>query len=83
MEVCEEETVTLFSEPHSRRTGGNRHRWDHGKFLVLKKWGDRRCPITVIKHWPALPREIVEYPSLGYTDFPLRIRLEKVLNNVL
>lgn len=37
MKGHEEETVKLFSESHSRRTRGNRHRWEHGKFSALKK----------------------------------------------
>lgn len=65
MKVCEEETVKLFfvSQQKNERQQTQVREW---KNLSIKKKGG--CPTTVIKHWPALPRETVEYPPLGDTQ---------------
>lgn len=61
----EEEGARLFSVVSTERISGKEHKFKYRKL----HWGVRnflQWLVPVTKHWHRLPREAVEFPSLGY-----------------
>jgi len=67
--------VRLFSEVHSRRTWGYRHKLEHRRILDKKKIS--YC--EVVKHWSRLRRGVVESPSMEILKISLNMAVSHLL----
>ncbi|KAK4810129.1 hypothetical protein QYF61_009524 [Mycteria americana] len=67
----------LFSKACCDRTRSKGFKLGEGRFrLDLRK---QFCTMRVVKHWPGLPREVVEAPSLA----TFKVRLDGALSNLI
>jgi len=67
----------IFSRACGNRTRSNSFKLREGRFILdIRK---KIFMIRVVKHWPRLPREVVEAPPLE----PFQVRLDGALSNLI
>jgi len=75
--ACKKDGDKLFSRACCNRTRGNGFKLEEGRFrLYIRK---KFFTMRVVKHWPRLPREAVDAPSLE----TFKARLDRALSNLV